>query len=135
MFTLLYIVTVMEFSTSITRACGLRIIRTTHTRTYDEPMPPALCLGVPAPRQKFGQLLLIIHDLANNHSHVQSFTKDSTSLEFLPCLFTVDGQSRAQTPPPSSRGPYVLVLCQDPMHVRVRGFGYPIPNPWARFRI
>ena len=47
---LLYIVRVMEFSASITRACALQTIRTTYVprmyvHTTYVPMPPALCLG------------------------------------------------------------------------------------------
>ena len=47
----IYMVRVIEFSASITRACTLWMIRTTYRRT-DQPMPPALCLGIPVLRQK-----------------------------------------------------------------------------------
>jgi len=49
------IVRVMELSASITRTCALRMICTTYIRMYkcmNVPTPPALCLGIPVPRQK-----------------------------------------------------------------------------------
>jgi len=42
------IVRVIEYSASITHACALQMVRT----TYNQPTPPAPCLGTPVSRQK-----------------------------------------------------------------------------------
>jgi len=54
MFVLVYTVRVIKFYASITHACTLQMICTMYIHTY-KPMPPALCLGTPVPRQKRDQ--------------------------------------------------------------------------------